>query len=146
MVDNPRQSHTAIGDVFQSLKSDQCQQLMTFLSNRLSFHLNVTGVSDMDPDPCYTGTCLFVRVHSLFSNPQTWILDSGASWHVRSNKNAFIFMRPLQHYHGDVKIDSTLTLKDVLCVPEFEFNLISDLRNQRMVGRGNKVDGLYVLH
>ncbi|PON43225.1 hypothetical protein PanWU01x14_275680 [Parasponia andersonii] len=68
---------------------------------------------------------------------------------------------------GDVKLSPLLILKDVLHVPKFRFNLISvsaltvashlvvsflhdsliiqDLHNKTMIGRGNKVDDLYIL-
>ena len=68
---------------------------------------------------------------------------------------------------GDVQLSVDLILKDVLFIPEFKFNLISvaafttnsqfmvhllpnhfiiqDLRSKKMIGKGNKLEGLYVL-
>ncbi|KAJ0097721.1 hypothetical protein Patl1_29149 [Pistacia atlantica] len=72
----------------------------------------------------------------------------------------------LVHFAGDVKLHSDLVLKDVLFVPQFKFNLISpcfsnwisyksflpdyfviqDLSTKRMIGRGDKVQDLYILN
>ncbi|KAK0593195.1 hypothetical protein LWI29_032697 [Acer saccharum] len=73
----------------------------------------------------------------------------------------------LVHFAGDVKLHSDIVLKDVLFVPQFKFNLISvsalvigtglivsflpecfviqDLSTKRMIGRGDRVQDLYVL-
>ncbi|XP_031280999.1 uncharacterized protein LOC116139474 [Pistacia vera] len=74
----------------------------------------------------------------------------------------------LVHFASDVKLHSDLVLKDVLFVPQFKFNLISvsalvigsaltvsflpncfviqDLSTKRMIGRGDKVQDLYILN
>ncbi|KAL5812533.1 hypothetical protein ACOSQ3_027483 [Xanthoceras sorbifolium] len=71
-------------------------------------------------------------------------------------------------YAGDVHLSPVLVLKDVLFVPQFQINLLSvsallasssltiqflhdgcvvqDLHTKKMIGRGDKVHGLYVLH
>ena len=71
------------------------------------------------------------------------------------------------HFCGDVRINSALLLKDVLFIPQFKFNLISvsfltltspltvhffpdqfviqDLPCKKMIGKGNRVEDLYVL-
>ncbi|KAL5540434.1 hypothetical protein UlMin_044950 [Ulmus minor] len=68
---------------------------------------------------------------------------------------------------GDIRLSSILILKDVLFVPQFKFNLLSvsaftndsqltvsflpdhfiiqDLNNKKMIGKGEKFEGLYVL-
>ena len=68
---------------------------------------------------------------------------------------------------GTIKLSSTLTLENVLCIPSFSFNLVSiskltqspscccifpshyyfiqDLQPQRMIGLGRKQGGLYTL-
>ncbi|XP_068661006.1 uncharacterized protein [Aristolochia californica] len=73
----------------------------------------------------------------------------------------------LVHFVGDVKLHSNLVLKDALFAPQFKFNLIfvsalvtasgltvrflpdcfviQDLSTQRMIGKGDKVQDLYVL-
>ena len=69
--------------------------------------------------------------------------------------------------YGDVKISSKILLEDVLFMPQFRLNLISvsaltndtrvtltfmpdsfvlqDITNKKTIGRGERLDGLYVL-
>ena len=69
---------------------------------------------------------------------------------------------------GDVKLSVDLLLKDVFFIPNFKFNLISvvalitdsqymvhlfpddfiiqDIRSKKMIGKGEKLEGLYVLN
>ncbi|XP_068655247.1 uncharacterized protein [Aristolochia californica] len=77
--------------------------------------------------------------------------------------NSYLLVR----FAGDIKLHSHLILKDILFVPQFKFNLISvsalvtasaltvsffpdcfviqDLSTQRTIGKGDKVQDLYVL-
>ncbi|XP_075499485.1 uncharacterized protein LOC142537893 [Primulina tabacum] len=70
-------------------------------------------------------------------------------------------------YCGDIRINNVLTLKDVLYVPELKFNLLSvssllddnkyviqfchdsfiiqEILTKKMIGKGRKIEGLYVL-
>lgn len=72
--------------------------------------------------------------------PLNWILDSGASSHIWSNRNAFKSIRKVNNKHevvlpdgfvndikfmGNITLHSEIDLKDVLYVPDFKYNLLS---------------------
>ena len=85
--------------------------------------------------------------HSIFSaklvnrstfSGSTWVLDTGASDHIACSLSLFQSYIAISHYvelpngefahvtHiGTVKLSNSLTLKHVLCVPSFSFNLVS---------------------
>lgn len=68
-----------------------------------------------------------------------WIMDSGATDHIAYSLDIFLQANPVENYFvqlpnnkkalvshiGTVKVNSSLILYDVLCVPSFKFNLIS---------------------
>ena len=76
---------------------------------------------------------------SYFHSAQLWIVDSGASRHICSNANMFLSLKPVWNstvtlpnnasipirLYGDVQIVSNFILKDVLFIPQFNYNLIS---------------------
>ena len=98
-----------------------------------------------------------------------------------SSATAFVSLRPIQNstitlpnhiqiptsFYGDVTLSSMLTLKDVLFVPQFKYNLISmsaltyglqfpisfildcfiiqELNTKKMISRGEKFEDLYIL-
>ena len=110
-----------------------------------------------------------------------WILDSGATDHMIHSLHFFTSVTSIVHFSvklpngdmakvthiGTVKLTSTLTLENVLCIPSFSFNLVSinkltqssscyciflshycfiqDLQPWRMIGLGRKQGGLYTL-
>nr|KYP49035.1 hypothetical protein KK1_029238 [Cajanus cajan] len=74
------------------------------------------------------------------TNQSPWILDSGASDHITSNKSMFSTMSPLKSPHlitladgsriapkgiGQVSLSPSLHLNSVLFIPNCPFNLIS---------------------
>lgn len=81
-----------------------------------------------------------VDVFSGFASNSTWIVDSGATDHVASDKSLFTELRFLNkpiriglldgstqmvEQHGEVKLSSRLTLHNVLFLASFKHNLIS---------------------
>lgn len=72
-------------------------------------------------------------------NPNLWILDTGATYHISIDKHIFLHLKPIIPIHvnlpngshliasmfGSVAISATLTLHNVLCIPSFHVNLIS---------------------
>lgn len=143
-----------------------------------------TFVKDSTPQQASVtaGICLSTSLHHEFHSMKCWIVDSGASRHVRSNAANFISIRPIQHatvvlpnqtylpvhYCGDVKLNTHMILKDVLLCPDFHYNLLSvsaltsisnltvtffphefiiqDATNWRMIGKGDRSRGLYILN
>ena len=92
--------------------------------------------------------CLFSAV-----GKHSWIIDSGASDHITPNLSLFLDKRPiLQQCHiimpngsptqikriGFVQIGPNLVLKDILHVPDFQFNLLS-------ISKLTKKTGFHVL-
>lgn len=70
----------------------------------------------------------------------TWVVDSGASDHITPNLSLFLDVKPIHQYccitmpngkqalskHvGSVQIALDLILKDMLHVPDFQFNMLS---------------------
>ena len=110
-----------------------------------------------------------------------WILDRRATDHMIHSLHFFTSVTFIVHFSiklpngdmtkvthiGTVKLTSTLTLENVLCIPSFSFNLVSiskltqsscccclflshycfiqDLQPWRMIGLGRKQGGLYTL-
>ena len=131
--------NSSFGSFFQNLNTSQYQQLMALLINRISNAAKTHDNLDT-PSTSYTlGTCLSISMNSILSSPKLWIIDSGASRHVCSNLHAFVSMKLIHnttvslldhssisvHFTGDVQINSTLLLKNVLFAPQFKFNLLS---------------------
>ncbi|KAI9196200.1 hypothetical protein LWI28_021913 [Acer negundo] len=85
-----------------------------------------------------TGTCFSVTLSAVFSSPQYWIVDSGATKHICAIASAFTSLHHIKNSSitlpdhtrisvslaGDVQISPDLILKDVLFVPTFKFNLL----------------------
>ncbi|XP_075076365.1 uncharacterized protein LOC142163017 [Nicotiana tabacum] len=67
----------------------------------------------------------------LLSSSSKWVIDSGATDHMTGS--------------GTVNPTSSLSLSSVLNLPDFSFNLISDLTTKQIIGKGSESGGLYVL-
>jgi len=133
-------------------------------------------------DTFVSSTSLFAHnssSNSAFTKP--WILDSGANDHIASDSQFFTHTSssfipnvnlpidstaPISST-GTIKFNSKITLKDVLCVPSFNLNLMSvskitsslncyvvftphscvlkDLATGRMIGSGKQHAGLYYM-
>ena len=174
-------SDQSSGNFFQNLSTTQYNQLMSMFKS----HLTMTTPDASVAANAIAGTCLSVSQFSVATSKKIWILDSGATRHICSNMDAFSKLRPVSNtsvtlpnsaricvgFSGDVMLSPSLILKDVLFVPQFNFNLISisclindnlmprimvtflddkfilqDAATKRMIGKGNKHEGLYVLN
>lgn len=169
------------GSFFQTLNSNQCQQLMSLLSSQMVSH-GQSSSQENSINSHTTGTCFSVVPQSLLSDTKLWIIDSGASRHICANRSMFHNLHAVPnssvmlpdnscfsvYFSGDVPLSTSLTLKDVLYVPTFKFNLLSisaltressvsvsffpesfviqDSSQKVMIGKGSRFDDLYVLH
>ncbi|KAK0584459.1 hypothetical protein LWI29_013591 [Acer saccharum] len=110
----------------------------------LSTHLASSSKSNNELQPTNvasftTGTYFSVTLIEVFSSPQYWIVDSGATRLICSIASAFTSLHHIKNstitlpnhtripasLAGDVQINHHLILKDVLFVPTFKFNLLS---------------------
>ena len=151
------------------------------LTTHLTTSSTSSSTSSISPSTSYsTGICLSLSLQQKFAFEQFWILDFGASRHICSFPLAFSSLRPIEStnvtlpnsitipvlFSGDVKSTADITLRDVLFVPRFHFNLIlvsalnqstplmliffpthftiQELPTKRMIGRGERVEGLYI--
>lgn len=150
------------------LTTDQYNQLLNLL-NGASTTANLAGNSPF-----------FFCSSAPSSPPATWIIDSGASNHMTHTLSFFTNHASVPHakpvklptgdvtpisYIGSVKLSNDLCLDNVLCVPNFHFNLLSiskltsslncaaiffpsfcvfqDLSSRKLIGVGEVRDGLY---
>ncbi|KAL5552689.1 hypothetical protein UlMin_040090 [Ulmus minor] len=120
----------SFGGFVQNLNSNQYQQLMSMFSTHLSNPTKVNNGPDSSQTNCLTGMCFYVSLNPIFSSNQFWIIDSGATRHICSQANAFISLHSIHH--------TTVTLPN--------HSQILDLSTKRMIGRGNKVQDLYILN
>ncbi|KAL0324617.1 UNVERIFIED_CONTAM: hypothetical protein Scaly_2428800 [Sesamum calycinum] len=103
--------------------------------------------------------CTFTGIEHL--NPSSWILDSGATSHMCSDVNAFHTLSKSSltssiylpdgtstqvKQSGHISLSNGLILKDVLYVPTFQSNLISDRMTSEMVAVAKQTKHLYVLN
>lgn len=140
LVATPPEVRTpSTGQFFQTLSSDQYQQLMQMFQSHLSHGSNNTGPSNMYSPSHTTGTCFSVSLTPHLSSGQFWIVDSGASSNICCTNDAFTSMSKRHNASvtlpnsttisvdcmGDIQLNSKLTLRSVLFVPQFRFNLLS---------------------
>ncbi|XP_073119820.1 uncharacterized protein [Henckelia pumila] len=142
------------------LNPDQCIQLITFLSSKHQSGLDNTMVKEKPESSvsCFTGILsMTVTNSSLICS--SWILDTGATHHICCSLESFFSHKPicsrvtlpnndqvLATHIGSVKLSENLTLHNVLFVPQFHLNLISDPSTGRMIGMGKRVAKLYILN
>lgn len=147
---------------------EQCQQLLAILNNSASSQPMAHQVGSVESS-----------LAGMSNHDPLWILDSGATDHMVCTPTVLTHSFPIHGrtvqlpngshvtvtHIGSVCFSSTLTLDNVLCVPNFHFNLISvrklckthhcliifssdfcfiqDLRLMKMIGMGTERDGLY---
>ena len=126
--------------------SAQCQHLMEMLKRfpTTSQPANTSAIGNSGytptPNPRYSVFSVFVNIatHSNQKN-NTWILDTGATDHMISCSSLFTTITVIVSTHvnlpngakasvthiGTIKLSHNLTLRGVLCVQSFSFNLIS---------------------
>lgn len=80
----------SVPPVFDKLQMDQ---LMAMFAQHLSNADKKGGSHDDTSTSHVSGICLSVSIPRLLNSPSIWIVDSGASRHISSNINAFIFSR-----------------------------------------------------
>ncbi|XP_012837652.1 PREDICTED: uncharacterized protein LOC105958190 [Erythranthe guttata] len=147
----------SVDSLLQSLSTTQCQQLMSLFSSHLSGTDNSQHIHSQNNHVtcCVTGAAAAGILVPL--NHTSWIVDSGASRHISNDKSLFCSLRSIQHasvtlpdnssfqvhFIGDIKLNK-IVLHNVFYIPDFKFNLLSDAF-LKMIGKGRKVDGLYVL-
>ena len=152
---------------------------MSLLSTHLSYAARVNDPLDITSTFYTSCICSSVSLNQTFSSSQFWIVDSGAFRHICSHTHVFTTLNPIQnssvthttilvHYSGDIILNPDLTLKEVLFVPQFHFNLISisgftnaihlmldffpnyfiiqEIHSKRMIDKGKKLERLYVLN
>ncbi|CAL2225396.1 unnamed protein product [Prunus armeniaca] len=153
--DGPSSNHVSEGptkDTMQSVMSGlsdlQIQQMLAIMHDK--------SVSDKKS-----------QVHAAATNTglsklkfQRWIIDSGATDHIVSSPKLLVHrnidhsVQPVRMPSGEkasitttgsFPLNSTYTLRDVLCVPTFTVDLMSDLATRKTIGLGKQHDGLYYL-
>jgi len=98
----------------------------------MSAYAQFAGIS---PISCQTNVCCAVH-----SNIGSWIIDTGASDHMTSTSASFNSTTPLSipihvtlpdgtaklvTHRGHIPLNQTISLNNVLDVPEFKYNLLS---------------------
>lgn len=170
----------AIGNFVQILNPNQYQELMSMLSTHLTSSATVNNQNN-DIISYAAGICHSISVNPIFSSKEFWIVDSGATKHMCSIADAFENMRiidgsnvPLPNHKqisvkldSDVKLGPKLILRDVLFLPQFNFNIllvsaltagsqlalnffhdgfiIQEAKTKKMIGNGEYLQDLYVL-
>ena len=127
---------------FPGLNQEQSKQLVQFITNL------TTNASHKQEEEATTSAThmagmneVLKTIHCLSAvQYDAWILDSGASEHMCSERTILHDISMLQHpiyvnlpngtqvrvtKHGKLKINNSLVLKHVLQVPDFRFNLLS---------------------
>lgn len=125
-------------NVLGNFSVGQCQQLIAVLSAQLQ--QNTQGNEPQMPLVSnFSGIHTVSRISSFHNNSDTWILDSGTTHHVCCTLSSFYSVTDSHipyvslpngltasiHKVGNVRLSSLITLKDVLYVPSFKYNLIS---------------------
>ena len=113
---------------------DQCEQILGMLSNRKSPMANLVGNSAISDELMGKAFCF-----SSQGKKSMWILDSGATDQIVCCPELLTTLKPVKNkivelldgfranvtHIGQVAFSSSLVLDNVLCVPAFNFNLIS---------------------
>ena len=131
---NVQQISDSISNPPYTLTSTQIEQLMKLLPST-----SKTAPSDTDEelDIPYAG---MVTCYHVDHEPSLWIIDSGASDHMTGDLKLLHKPVPMQHHStinllnghsshishiGHVQLQNSLTLQNVLYVPDFKHNLLS---------------------
>ena len=125
------------------LNQEQSRQLFQFL-----FNLTASGINRHEGEEASASVAYMAGITQVLSNTHclcdlgndVWILDSGVSEHMCSEKVFLHDLCPLRQpilvnlpngtqvkvtQHGKLRINKTLVLDHVLHVPNFRFNLLS---------------------
>ncbi|XP_074314571.1 uncharacterized protein LOC141649791 [Silene latifolia] len=113
------------------------QQVMQAISNNQD-----SGIHYSSASVNFAGIILATNAvsHSSCSNKIEWILDTGATNHITSQKHLFVSLNlmpkpiliglpdgtiKLVKYSGDINLHSGIALSEVLFVPDIKYNLLS---------------------
>ena len=130
-------SKAELDQSLSAFTAEQCQQLINMLPGHLKAYSSSS--TDVNSATFNAGTCFSVDLASYLNFQNCWIVDSGASRHICTNRSLFLNLKPLRNsnvtlpnnvmvsveYIGDVRLSQDLLLMDVLYVPGFKSNLIS---------------------
>ena len=110
--------------------------LSYFGKTYLSLDKSNVDCLDQDSTTNLAGTCLISQ-----TSTHVWIVDSAATDHICNDLSFFTNCKDVTHFHhhttipdgtkflitkiGDIKLNNSLTLKNDLYIPQFQFNLIS---------------------
>ena len=179
---------SGLDNLVGQVNKDQIQNFIAYFSSQLqtSESASVSAVQQHDPSGISFSSSTFRFVGLLsFANcvtdQQTWIIDSGATHHVSHDRSSFTLLdtsvHPLVNLPngssikvggvGKIVLTKSLTLENVLFIPEFRLNLMSiscltsdlgarvifdsglfeiqDPSRGSMIGRGRRTANLYVL-
>lgn len=165
-------------ELLPNFTPEQCQSLMNLLQTHLTKAQTTSDVASSSTTHV-AGTCYSV-LNSIHSSTR-WVLDSGASAHVCFSRPAFTSLVEVSDmsvtlpnnsripvkFIGDVRLNSHITLRGVLYIPDFQFNLlfisalathmsvmiqfvgdsclIQDKSSLQTIGRGEYWHGLYLI-
>ncbi|RVW51959.1 Retrovirus-related Pol polyprotein from transposon TNT 1-94 [Vitis vinifera] len=137
-----------------SLTTMQCQQLIQLLTNQLS------STSSASTENSSTGPSVsnFAGNKVKIQN-KGWIIDSGATHHVCNDISLFDSSIDVQNVRvtlptgitvpidrvGSVILSKDVKLLNVLFVPTFRYNLLSEPSRGKMIGKGSRKGQLYQL-
>lgn len=177
--------NTTVENMIGNLSKEQIKQFIALFSSQLqsnSFSApnepSTSGIAFSPSTQFFVGI-LMVSQHTMSS--QTWVIDSGATHYVYHDKNLFSIIDPSVQSYVNLPIGSTIKISgvgkvqlnkhichnNVLFIPEFRLNLLSncsltsdigsrvifdpasctiqDHTKEFMIGRDRRVGNLYVL-
>uniref|UniRef100_A0A803MJF0 Retrovirus-related Pol polyprotein from transposon TNT 1-94-like beta-barrel domain-containing protein n=1 Tax=Chenopodium quinoa TaxID=63459 RepID=A0A803MJF0_CHEQI len=120
------------------------------------------AMSDKQHMANFAGNLLASNVGHYFQvfDLGSWIVDSGASDHMVGNRNLFHTIKLLDYpikvglpdgqvknvkEIGTVRLTARIMLKNVLLLPDFKHNLMSDPISKEVIARGRTKEGLFRL-
>ncbi|XP_012842529.1 PREDICTED: uncharacterized protein LOC105962751 [Erythranthe guttata] len=138
----------------QTMTPSQCQQFMNLFSSHMAAQQQQSAVNsaqqhssaqggDTTTVSCVTGTCALTGTPSLSSHD--WILDSGASKHICHDKPMFVNLRSVSNSRVLLPDSSVLIVSYVGDVRFSNDIFLTGDKFFKMIGRGRKVEELYVL-
>ena len=133
-TESQEMSDSTSSSTVQGFTTEQIQQLAQAIRA-----LNHSNSGNIDAYANAAGLIPSILVSVNSSSTSSWILDTGATDHIVSHMSLFTDLKPSNvttinlpngvaspiTHTGTVIFYSQLTLKDVLCVPSFNLNLIS---------------------
>ncbi|KAG7533590.1 Retrotransposon Copia-like N-terminal [Arabidopsis thaliana x Arabidopsis arenosa] len=149
-----------VSNALAQLSSEQIAQLATQLTTKSN--CSMPSISET-PGVTYPSTSAGNIICTTFSEPclnfNAWIIDSGATTHVCCNLSLFADINSISdttvklpnssqiiiNQSGTVMLSDKLILKNVLFIPSFHLNLISELTRGLMIGKGHLENKLYFL-